>query len=60
MAKLKLASLFAGICSINLWFELAGVEPIWVNEIYGFRFVMQAPATGSSNSGRLSIGNILI
>ncbi len=28
------------------------------NEIYGFRFVMQAPATGSSNSGRLSIGNI--
>lgn len=28
------------------------------NEIYGFRFVMQAPATGNSNSGRLSIGNI--
>ncbi len=28
------------------------------NEIYGFRFVMQEPVTGSSNSGRLSIGNI--
>ncbi len=28
------------------------------NEIYGFRFVMQEPATGSSNFGKLSIGNI--
>lgn len=33
MAKLKLASLFAGIGGIDLGFELAGVEPIWANEI---------------------------
>lgn len=36
MAKLKLASLFAGIGGIDLGFELAGVESVWANEIDEF------------------------
>lgn len=36
MAKLKLGSLFAGIGGIDLGFKLAGVNPVWANEIDEF------------------------
>lgn len=36
MANLKLVSLFAGIGGIDLGFQLAGVEPVWANEIDEF------------------------
>lgn len=33
MKSLKLASLFAGIGGIDLGFKMAGIEPVWANEI---------------------------
>lgn len=48
MAKLKLASLFAGIGGIDLGFQLAGVNPVWANEIDEFcakTFILNHPNT---------------
>ena len=48
MANLKLVSLFAGIGGIDLGFQLAGVEPVWANEIDEFcakTFIPNHPET---------------
>lgn len=48
MAKLKLGSLFAGIGGIDLGFQLAGVNPLWANEIDEFcakTFISNHPKT---------------
>lgn len=48
MAKLKLVSLFAGIGGIDLGFQLAGVDPVWANEIDEFcakTFIPNHPET---------------
>ncbi len=48
MAKLKLGSLFAGIGGIDLGFQLAGVNPVWANEIDEFcakTFIPNHPKT---------------
>ena len=45
MAKLKLGSLFAGIGGIDLGFKLAGVNPVWANEIDEFCAKTFIPST---------------